>query len=117
MLPSSDKNMVLNQSTHIFLKLFSNICCCFQEDSGVVHTSVVPSPCKDSSLIKPSEIFGQHNPFVTPCSVPSETVVSGKNAAQTTRVEHFLCPSAVDIQVTCGSQVFTLDFSMSLSNA
>ena len=52
-----------------------------------------------------------------PCSVPSETVVSGKNAAQTTRVEHFLCPSAVDIQVTCGSQVLTLDFSMSLSNA
>lgn len=71
---------------------------CVVEDSGVVHTSVVPSPCKDSSLIKPSEIFGQHNPFVTPCSVPSETVVSGKNAAQTTRVEHFLCPSAVDIQ-------------------
>ena len=100
-----------------FLKLFSNTCCCLQEDSGVVHTSVVPSPCKDSSLIKPSEIFGQHNPFATPCSVPSETVVSGKNAAQTTRVEHFLCPSAVDMQVTCGSQVFTLDYSMSLSNA
>ncbi|KAL9979730.1 hypothetical protein ACROYT_G017437 [Oculina patagonica] len=71
-----------------------------REDSGVVRTSVVPSPSKDSSLIKPSEIFGQHhhNPFVTPSSVPSETVVSGKNAAQTTRVERFLCPSAVDMQ-------------------
>ena len=59
--------------------------------------------CPHHARIHPSEIFGQHNPFVTPCSVQSETIVSGKNAAQTTRVEHFLCPSAVDIQVTCGS--------------
>ena len=68
-----------------------------------MQTSVAPSPSQDSSLIKPSEIFGKHNPFVTPSSVPSGTVVSGKNASQTTRVEHFLCPSAVDVQVTCGS--------------
>lgn len=56
-------------------------------------------------MIKPSEIFGQHNPFATPSTVPSETVVSGKNAAQSTRVEPFLCPNAVDIQVTCGLSV------------
>lgn len=90
--------------------------CCLQEDSGIVQTSVLPSPSKDSSFIKPSEIFGQHNPFATPSSVMSETGVSGKNLAQTTQVEHFLCPSAVDFQVTFGSQVFALDLSLSLSN-
>lgn len=68
------------------------------EDSGIVQTSLATSPSKDSSLIKPSEIFGKHDPFVTPSTVPTETVVSGKNAAQATRVEPFLCPNAVDNQ-------------------
>lgn len=71
---------------------------CVVEDSGVVQTSALPSPSKDSSFIKPSEIFGQHNPFATPSSVMSETGVSGKNLPQTTQVDHFLCPSAVDFQ-------------------
>ena len=70
-----------------------------------MQTSLATSPSKDSSLIKPSEIFGKHDPFVTPSTVPTETVVSGKNAAQTTRVEPFLCPNAVDHQVTCGLSV------------
>ena len=60
------------------------------------------SSSDDSSLIKPSEIFGQQSPIVTPSTVPSTTVVSGKNAAQSTRVERFLCPSAVDFQVNLG---------------
>ncbi|XP_068722380.1 myb-related protein A-like isoform X2 [Montipora capricornis] len=67
------------------------------EDSGIVQTTM-RSSSDDSSLIKPSEIFGQQSPSVTPSIVPSTTVVSGKNAAQSTRVERFLCPSAVDFQ-------------------
>ena len=79
---------------------------CFQEDSGIVQTSLSTSPSQDSSHIKPSEIFGKHDPFATPSTVPTETVVSGNNAAQTTRIEPFLCPNAVDnMQVTCGWSV------------
>ncbi|KAM7440818.1 Myb-related protein A [Porites harrisoni] len=66
------------------------------EDSGIVQTSISTSPSQDSSHIKPSEIFGKHDPFATPSTVPTETVVSGNNAAQTTRIEPFLCPNAVD---------------------
>ena len=75
------------------------------------------SPSEDSSLIKPSEIFGQNNPFATPSTVPPETAVSGNNVAQSTCVEPFVCPSAVDLQVTCGLSVCLIDFCMSLSNA
>lgn len=44
------------------------------EDSGIVQTSLSTSPSQDSSHIKPSEIFGKHDPFATPSTVPTETV-------------------------------------------
>lgn len=67
------------------------------EDSGIAQTTL-KSPTADASLIKPSDIFGEHNLFVTPSTVPNTTAVSGKNAVQSTSVEPFLCPSAVDLQ-------------------
>ncbi|KAK2551854.1 Myb-related protein B [Acropora cervicornis] len=67
------------------------------EDSGIAQTTL-KSPTADASLIKPSDIFGEHNLFVTPSTVPNTTAVSGKNAVQSTSVQPFLCPSAVDLQ-------------------
>ena len=75
------------------------LCSFLQEDSGIAQTTL-KSPTADASLIKPSDIFGEHNLFVTPSTVPNTTAVSGKNAVQSTSVEPFLCPSAVDLQVT-----------------
>ena len=87
----------------LFLPLFVNQWCFFfyflQEDSGIAQTTL-KSPTADASLIKPSDIFGEHNLFVTPSTVPNTTAVSGKNAVQSISVEPFLCPSAVDLQVT-----------------
>lgn len=42
------------------------------EDSGIAQTTL-KSPTADASLIKPSDIFGEHNLFVTPSTVPNTT--------------------------------------------
>lgn len=83
----------------LFLPLLNQWCSFLQEDSGIAQTTL-KSPTADASLIKPSDIFGEHNLFVTPSTVPNTTAVSGKNAVQSTSVQPFLCPSAVDLQVT-----------------
>jgi hypothetical protein len=51
-----------------------------KDDSGIAQTSLLMSPAQDPAIVKPSDVFGKHNPFVTPSTnLNSDMLVSQDN--------------------------------------